>query len=389
MASLDSVYRTHTLHYSLQPPPPNMSSKSTVLSHQTIYHDDEYYCAWPALVRLGNGDLLLSFTRTRQHLFPTGSLVTMRSSDNGVTWSKPVVAYNTAIDDRENGLTVMPDGRVIMHIWSTFWQEAQYRALARNSYPPEMLAAWIEQVNSPEYKSAENLKGNWTIISSDHGHTWSSPQRGPDSVHGGITLQNGSLLIASYRNTPDHSAIYGTDDPEKPWTKLADIKCPTTQTHHFGEPHLTQQPSGRVVAMLRYTARAYDDTRDDLRLWQSYSDDNGHNWSAPEQTPMLGFPPHLFVLKDGRTVCTYGRRTAPYGERACISNDGTTWDIAHEIILRDDNAGYDLGYPASIETSPGEILSVYYQKPALDPTDKHKYKVGIYATRWRAADVCA
>ena len=105
--------------------------------------------------------------------------------------------------------------------------------------------------------------------------------------------------------------------------------------------------------------------------------------------PMLGFPPHLFVLKDGRTVCTYGRRTAPYGERACISNDGTTWDIAHEIILRDDNAGYDLGYPASIETSPGEILSVYYQKPALDPTDKHKYKVGIYATRWRAADVCA
>ena len=379
MASLDSTDRACNFDRT-------MSTPSTVLSHQTIYHDDEYYSAWPALIRAGNGDLLLSFTRTRQHLSPSGTLVAVRSSDNGATWSEPVIVRDTLIDDRENGMTVLPDGRIVMHIWSTHWKAEKYRNLAPGSYPQEILDAWIKQVDDPAYIAAENLQGGWTIISSDHGHTWSEPQRGPDSVHGGIALQNGSLLIAAYRDTPDHAAIYGTPDPEQPWTKLADIKCPLTETHRFGEPHITQLPSGRVVVMCRFTTRAYDDTLNDMTLWQTYSDDNGHNWSAPERTSMLGFPPHLTVLADGRTVCTYGRRTAPFGERACISNDGTTWDIANEIILRDDNEGYDLGYPASIETTPGEILSVYYQKPKLDPEDKHRYKVGIFATRWRASE---
>lgn len=98
---------------------------------------------------------------------------------------------------------------------------------------------------------------------------------------------------------------------------------------------------------------------------------------------MLGFPPHLLVLQDGRMVCTYGYRRAPCGERACVSRDGITWDLANEIVLRDDNPSHDLGYPASVETAPGEILTVYYQKPAFDPTDKLRHKVGIYATRWR------
>ena len=361
-----------------------MSTPSTVLSHQTIYHDDEYYSAWPALIRAGNGDLLLSFTRTRQHLSPSGTLVTVRSSDNGATWSEPVIVRDTLIDDRENGMTVLPDGRIVMHIWSTHWKAEEYRGLGPDAYPQEQLDEWIEQVSTSEYLAAENLQGSWTIISDDHGHTWSEPQRGPDSVHGGIALQDGSLLIAAYRNTRGHCTIEGTPDPTQPWTKLADIKCPLEDTHRFGEPHITQMPSGRIVVMCRFTAKAYDDTREDLNLWQTWSDDNGHTWSSPERTTMLGFPPHLTVLSDGRAVCTYGRRCKPYGERACISNDGTTWDTANEIILRDDNEGYDLGYPASIETVPGEVLSVYYQKPKLDPDDKHRYKVGIFSTKWHA-----
>ena len=167
---------------------------------------------------------------------------------------------------------------------------------------------------------------------------------------------------------------------------MAEIHCPIPDTHYFGEPHITQLPSGRVLVSFRCTAIAYDDTRDDLNVWIAWSDDNGRTWSAPQRTELLGFPPHLLVLKDGRTVCTYGYRRAPFGERACVSNDGITWDPANEIILRDDNGGYDLGYPASIETTPGEVLSVYYQKPQLDPADKHKYKVGIYATRWLVGD---
>ncbi|MCF7687243.1 MAG: glycoside hydrolase [Cephaloticoccus sp.] len=362
-----------------------MSAPSSILCHQTIYHDPDYYSAWPAVIRAGNGDLLLSFCRTRQHLYPSGSIVTMRSRDNGRTWSEPVVAYDTLIDDRENGLTVLPDGRIIMHIWSTFWQAAHFTGLPPGSYPPDLIESWIKQVNDPRYIAAADRQGSWTIISNDHGHTWSEPKPGPDSVHGGIALHNSSLLVAAYRHTIGHCAIYGTPDPETPWVKFADIKCPTPDTHRFGEPHIAQLPSGRIVVMMRYTAIAYDDTRDDLKLWQAWSDDNGHTWSPPERTDLLGFPPHLLVLHDGRMVCSYGYRRSPYGERACVSKNGTTWSLSDEIVLRDDNANHDLGYPASVETEPGEILTIYYQKPALDPVDKHRHKVGIFATRWRVA----
>jgi sialidase-1 len=363
-----------------------MPHPSKLIGHQTIYHDPAYYSAWPALIRAANGDLLLSFCRTQEHLSPSGTVVTMRSQDNGHTWSEPVVVYDSIIDDRENGLTVLPDGRIVLHIWSQFWKSDHYTRLYPGSYADDLLTDWKQQVDGSEYLAAEKLHGSWTLISSDHGHTWSAPIPGPDSVHGGVALQNGSLIIASYRHSVRFCEIYGTPDPTTPWRKLAEIHCPLSDTHYFGEPHITQLPSGRVLAAFRCTAIAYDDTRDDLNVWIAWSDDNGVTWSAPHRTALLGFPPHLLVLADGRTVCTYGYRRTPYGERACVSNDGITWDPANEIILRDDNEGYDLGYPASVETEPGEVLSVYYQKPRLDPTDKHKYKVGIYATRWRVGD---
>ena len=47
-----------------------------------------------------------------------------------------------------------------------------------------------------------------------------------------------------------------------------------------------------------------------------------------------------------------------------------------EVVLRDDGAGTDLGYPASAEVSPGELLTVYYQ------VDRPGEKVCINATRW-------
>jgi hypothetical protein len=354
-----------------------------ILGHRTVHCDPACYCAWPALIRCANQDLLLSFCRTDHHMGPKGAIVTMRSTDDGATWSDPVVAYDTPIDDRECGLTLLPDGRIVMHVWSTFWQAANYTCLPPAAYPPAIISAWVEQVNRPAYRAEAHRHGGWVLVSHDHGHTWSEPVRGPDSVHGGIALQNGTLLTAAYRNDGGHVSLQAAARPEGPWEKIAVVPCPTPATHTIGEPHLAQLPSGRIILMMRYTARAYDDQRPDLHLWESYSDDQGCSWAAPFRTPLLGFPPHLTVLHDGRMLCTYGRRRPPFGERAALSPDGITWDASREIILRDDNGNHDLGYPASIEVSPGNILSVYYQKPAFDPADIHRHKAGIFATRWR------
>jgi hypothetical protein len=360
-----------------------MSAAPTVLSHRTLYQHPDHYCAWPALVRAGNGDLLLAFVRTAHHMYPDGQIVTMRSTDNGETWTPPAVAYDTPIDDRECGLTVLPDGRIAMHVWSTFWKAENFTSLPFDAYPPQLIAEWVEMVGQPAYRAAAHQHGGWVITSDDHGQTWSAPARGPDSVHGGIALKSGGLLVAAYRGDAGNVSIQVAREPGGPWTKTAIIPNPSPATHRIGEPHVVQLPSGRVLVMLRYTAIQYDDRRDDLHLWASYSDDDGQTWVPPYRTQLLGFPPHLTVLQDGRTLCTYGYRRKPFGERAAVSRDGLTWNLADEVVLRDDNGNHDLGYPASVELSPGEILTVYYQKPAFDPADIHRHKPGIVATRWR------
>ena len=97
------------------------------------------------------------------------------------------------------------------------------------------------------------------------------------------------------------------------------------------------------------------------------------------KTPLLGLPPHLIQLKDGKVVCVYGRRRKDpgCGEFACISDDGgRTWDVANEISLAPHTDG-DLGYPASTVLPNGDILTVYYQ-PMVP-----KGMPCLMATRWR------
>jgi hypothetical protein len=352
-----------------------------VIDTRVLYHNPAVYAAWPAMVRAGNGDVLVTFIRTEQHMSPNGAVSLMRSTDNGTSWSEPVDVVDTPIDDRECGLTVAPDGSLLLHVRSVHWKAATYEQLGPEAYRREWLERWAAEVSTPDYLAAADLDGSHVYQSTDHGHTWQRRGRGPDSIHGGITLRDGSLLVAGYREELDAARLYRAASPGAPWETVAIIASPSPELR-FGEPHVAQLPSGRIVVMMRATARAYDDTRADLFLWQVYSDDGGTTWTDPVPTPMLGFPPHLTVLNDGRLLCTYGRRRAPYGQRAMISADGITWNPASEIVLRQDAPNHDLGYPASLEITPGRILTVYYQKPAWDPADKHRHTTAISATTW-------
>ena len=121
---------------------------------------------------------------------------------------------------------------------------------------------------------------------------------------------------------------------------------------------------------------------------QTESDDGGRTWTETHSTPIMGYPPHLRLLVSGDLLATYGRRVSPMGQRASLSHDGgETWDIENEIILRYDGPemdlgwppGWDLGYPATPELEPGELLNVYYQ---IDPPDQ---RPSIQATRWSLA----
>jgi sialidase-1 len=367
-----------------------VQKRADVIRNVCIYESPSEYCAWPSVTRTSGGNLIVLFTKSEEHLGPNGAIMLSRSTDNGKTWLPPVVVLDSPIDDRESGITSLRDGRILAHFWSTFHTKDSYERLPQNAYRRDVLDRWITTVEQPEYQTAETSEGAWLTLSSDGGRTWSDLIRGYDSVHGGIELSTGGLLLASYRTSRDSIVIHEADSAAGPWRFVASLASPQPDSIRFGEPHLLQLPSGRVIMMIRATAHPYNDQDPRCVLWESYSDDKGKTWVEPFATLLWGFPPHLVLLSDGRILCTYGYRRPPFGQRACLSNDGVHWDLRDELVLRDDAPNGDLGYPASIELEPGVILTVYYQPDVprgtiqnMDPPDPNRTKPGILGTIWR------
>jgi len=110
------------------------------------------------------------------------------------------------------------------------------------------------------------------------------------------------------------------------------------------------------------------------------SSDDGRTWRLQREQfastgGSHGNPPSLTALGDGRLAVTYGYRSAPFGMRARISDDGgDTW--GDEIVLRDDAGCWDLGYPATTQRADGKLVTVYYYNDAL------KSERYIAATIW-------
>ena len=143
----------------------------------------------------------------------------MRSKNNGKDWDGPTVIYDSIIDDRESGLTTLRNGSIVAHYWSTQFTKGKYENLPPKAYPPATINRWIEYIRQPKYKNAIDVQGGWISTSSDNGYTWSKPVRGPDSIHGGIQLADGSLFIASYREHKGNIGVYATQAPDKSGNK--------------------------------------------------------------------------------------------------------------------------------------------------------------------------
>ena len=223
--------------------------------------------------------------------------------------------------------------------------------------------------------------------STDGGKTWGEPINSIVSApHGPIEVADGRLLYVGKNEKvgdPQRSrpvaeellAAAESADDGRTWRIAGYIPVPdevTPGAGAFHEPHVVEASPGRLVAMFRFHGEP-----EKFYLWQSQSEDGGRTWTPLHPTGIWGYPPHLLRLKNDWLVVTYGRRKAPFGERACVSRDaGRTWDVEHEITLCEAPNG-DLGYPASVQLEDGSILTVYYQ------VDKPGEKTCLMATHWR------
>ena len=98
-------------------------------------------------------------------------------------------------------------------------------------------------------------------------------------------------------------------------------------------------------------------------LATAFSKDGGRTWSAPtEITRDTEHPGDLIRLKNGDVLLTYGQRNKPFGVEAIISHDkGETWDDRSKVVLANNAASTDCGYPSSIQLPNGKIVTIYYQ----------------------------
>lgn len=162
----------------------------------------------------------------------------------------------------------------------------------------------------------------------------------------------------------DGSFVLRSEDKGETW-EVRTVAADASRAHAYNETNILELPDGRLLATMRHNGPGSDGVADpmstDRYLCVSFSHDKGVTWGAPVKTPIWGFPFHILPLASGKLLCTYAYRRRPFGIRACLSSDlGETWDIANEIIIRDDaRHGGPVGCGHSIQADDGTILTFY------------------------------
>jgi hypothetical protein len=332
------------------PLPERMSRAKDIV----VYKEPGIYACFPSMYRTEGGDLVASFaTRVRRsHIDGTGGGAARISRDGGHTWEplegrRPLNPQSRSAD----GSLVIAD--------AYGWREVP--AARREEFAQQNITVRDVREGVVAY-----LQGARVRRSIDDGATWRSeeielpPHRSLMSYRrvDQASLSPGLRVVSIYGKLKDdtHSRAFllRSEDDGQQWEFLP---LATRNGMNLNETALAQNADGDLVAMIRAEPPAGGN------LHTTISTDAGLTWEPVQETGLWGYPAHLLRLQDGRMLCTFGYRRTPMGIRAAISADGgRTWSTDDEVILRNDGMhhGSDLGYPISIETDPGHIVTIYY-----------------------------
>lgn len=346
------------------------------------------YQGWPTVTKDENGTLYVACSGHRlAHVCPFGKNLLYISRDDGETWSSPVIINDTVLDDRDAGILSLGDGKFLLTYFNhsrDFYLKDKNRLQSAFSFQAPFNGGKRDLIEGvmkywEDMDEVGNRYGSFVRLSNDGCRTWSDAIKVPiSSPHGPVKLSDGRLLYLGkecYSGQYENAVFaFDSSDGGKTWNYLSRVDFPDgCGPKNIHEPYAVELPDGRILGALRGQGEAVDHG---FTIFFCTSDDGGKTWTHPKASGICGSPPHMLVHSSGAIVLTYGRRKAPFGERARISYDGGE-TFGEEIVISSESPTGDLGYPSSAELSDGSILTVYYQRAAGDDY------TSILGTKWK------
>ncbi len=365
------------------------TEEAILLATAILYDVPGKFGGWPSIARTPAGELLVVFSGDRKfHVDPYGKTLLTRSGDNGQSWSRPQVINDSPLDDRDPGIVICPDGSWLVSLFTSClfadWPEAI------DHYGAEEVATWQTSIDRATPEVRERSLGNFTLISTDRGKTWSGLRRAPvHGPHGPIVGGDGELLYLGVDgNSPQNVACYASDDRGASWRLRGTVaeSC-ALRGMYLCEPHLVQLADGRLIGQMRVNSADVEKRQ----LMQSVSEDGGRSWTPVQSTGIWGLPPCLTAHSSGVVLTSYGHRREPFGQRVAMSDDnGAHWSriVSLETVRyreRSETADIgemyyqvpDLGYPATVELADGSLYTVWYRS-RMDGSGAR-----IHGCRWK------
>ena len=349
-----------------------------------VYRDEQCYSHNAVVEVCPDGELLAVVQEQkrramRTHVDPSSRIILIRSTDKGDTWdpaTKSVVVEGEGQAINDPAIRRLSDGTLIVtyFVW---------RLGGNDEVPAD--DPWVRSLDGIHYAW---MAGTYTVRSTNGGVSWEEPVRvaaptGDSTAVSDpvIELPGGELLIPLYVNYHKGASqviVMRSTDQGRSWVDPSTVAVDPFGYMSFVEPSLLYLPSGNLICMHR--VHREHEQEYGYYLYQSESADLGRTWGPVRKTSMWGHPPHLLRLQSGNLLCVYGYRRKPYGIRACLSLDqGKTWDIRNELVLRDDGLDGDVGYPTSVQLEDGRIFTVWYMTEARAgdrPTDAEVFFSG-------------
>ena len=336
------------------------------LEDRIVYRDEGWYSTFPGIVRASGGDLVVTFRRAPleppgngySHVHTRSRGVLVRSSDEGVTWSgePQCLCADDELGQQDPGIGITSTGRLVANFFR--WQahpEVEEAALPAGRFTKAKGALWTNA-------------GVGAVTSDDDGHTWSPLVRikTPGPLGGGgcrarvIEPAPGLVLLPCYGKVREgkhtESYLVASTDDGRTWEYYAGIAHDPDgrDEHAYHEPFVVQTASGKLVCFMRCYV-------DKGRMEYAESTDNGRTWTDPVVSQVWGFPQCAIRLSDDRVFLAYGYRRDPLGVRCRVLDpECTNVDAAEELVLRDNGASGDLGYPNAVQLDDHTVLVVYY-----------------------------